>query len=74
MSIIRRVNVELNNEQITQVLYELRRIGNAVEVLAMRADPEFVPLDDNLRTLRNSRLKKAQAPTKPQVPRSQAIP
>jgi hypothetical protein len=59
--------VNLSSEQITKLLEELRRIGNAVEVLAMHADPNFVPLDANLRALRSSRLKKE--PTKPQVPR-----
>ncbi len=50
--------MELNREEIDKILWELHRIGNAVEIIAMSSDAAFVPLDEALRIhhrQRNSR-------------------
>jgi hypothetical protein len=59
--------MDLNSEQIDKLLYELRRIANAAEILAMKAEPRFTPLDSGLKSLRKEILETAAK--KPQDPR-----
>lgn len=55
--------MELTKQDLEKALWELHRIGNAVEVLAMQADPRFVPMDESLRLYRRDS-RRSGTPTK----------
>jgi hypothetical protein len=58
----------MKDEHVEKLLYELRRIGNAVEMLAMTADEHFTPMDQGLMQYlrdRNRRNRSRREPTPP---------
>jgi hypothetical protein len=51
----------VTKEQLDLLFYELNRIGNALEVLAVEASPDYYPMSEAVRRYQAERLERAQA-------------
>lgn len=66
--------MELTKQDFERLMTELNRIGNAVEVLAMHADPGFQPASESLRIYRREIDRRAEQTTTKLTPREPKNP
>ena len=59
----------MTEEQLNLLFYELHRIGNALEVLAVEASPDYYPTDEAIRRYQVERRQKAEGLAKSPGPR-----
>jgi len=66
--------MEFSPEERTKLLWELHRIGNALEVLAIQGDTGFMPMEEDLKVYRRDLNHSRSSPTRRPTPPARGKP